>query len=284
MAGVMRCSHMNRNEYEIEKWIGGKADSSIKVCERAYNLYAEYIEEKEGREPTAKQLIDEIEEDRKKPARYREEIENRLKSWYKWPKEEYRSPKTGEPASENTAITYIGAIMGFYHANGFRITFTERFSDLFSRRAKYPKKLLPRGDVEKMIDEAKSLRDKAIIFWLYEGGFDVSTLCSLNYGDVKDQLNEDFMTIKAYRTKEKWEYITHVGELGSRALRAYLKYREKRGEVFFNDTPLFVKDWTKKPAKRKGMSEDEYRKVFDEKRRIEPRQIDFLVLDLALRT
>ena len=37
---------MNRNEYEIEKWIGGKADSSVKVCERAYSLYAEYIKEK----------------------------------------------------------------------------------------------------------------------------------------------------------------------------------------------------------------------------------------------
>ena len=93
-------------------------------------------------------MIDEIEGDRKKPARYRGEIENRLKSWAKWLRIEYKSPKTGEPASENTVVTYIGIIMGFYRANGFRISFTDRFSDLFSRRAKYPKKLMITEDVE----------------------------------------------------------------------------------------------------------------------------------------
>ena len=275
---------MNRNETEIKNWLADKADGSLTGIERAFDLYVRYIKEKEGRELSAEQLIDEIDADRKKERRHRGQIERRLIPWHKWLQTEYVSERTGEPLAENSATSYVGYIQGFYRSNGFKMAHTKKFGDLFGRKAEYPKKLLMTEDVEKMIDEAKSLRDKAITLWLFEGAFDVSTLSSLNYSHVEDQLNEDFMTIKAYRKKEKWEYITHVGEFGIKALRAYLTYREKRGEVFKDDTPLFLKEWAKRPKKRKGMSEEEYNKLLRNRKRITSRQIEFLVIDLALRT
>lgn len=39
-----------------------------------------------------------------------------------------------------------------------------------------------------LVDYAPTLRDREIILFLFQGGFDVSTLCSLNYGDIKDEL------------------------------------------------------------------------------------------------
>ena len=257
---------MNKEEYEIRRWLQGKA--ALDNCKRAYELYTQYIREKEGWEPTAKELIDEIEADRKKPARYAKAVERRLKEFYGWLTTEAKA-KTGKPFSLGTAQNYVATIMGFYRSNGYRILFTERFSDLFPTRTKYKKRLLSTGDVSIMVDSAKTLRDKAIILWLFEGGFDESTLCSLNIGHVRAQLErgEEFLTIEAYRAKEKWEYITHVGEWGVKALQAYLKEREQRGDRLTDEVPLFVKEWARTGADR----------------RIRPRLIQEMARDVAHR-
>lgn len=258
-----------KKTYEIKRWIQGKSEHTLQGYQVAMKLYLQYIEERERRKLTPKQLIDEIEADRKKPARYGREVERRIKDWHRWLTTEPIS-KNGEPYSLSTAQTRVGSIMGFYRANGYRIFFTERFSDLFPTRTKYKKRLLSTGDVAVMVDCAKTLRDNAIILFLFEGGFDESTLCSLNIGHVREQLENArayFLTIEAYRAKEKWEYITHVGEWGVKALRAYLKERKGKGHHLTDESPLFVKEWARSGADR----------------RIRPRLIQEMMRDVASR-
>ncbi len=59
--------------------------------------------------------------------------------------------------------------------------------------------------VKKLVNHAPTLRDRGIILFLFQGGFDVSTLCSLNYGDVKDELEAGKipMTIYVVRGKKR---------------------------------------------------------------------------------
>jgi len=41
-------------------------------------------------------------------------------------------------------------------------------------------------DVKKLVDHSRAPRDRAIILTMFQGGMDVSTLCSLKYGDVAE--------------------------------------------------------------------------------------------------
>lgn len=217
-----------KDDYELNRWLKNKAESSVVQYLLYWGNYLDYVEQETGKRPTSKELIDEIEEDQTKSRRHKGEIARRLVDWHR--------NLIEEGSSENYAKTRIGAIMGFYRSNGFKIAFTERFSDLFPAggREDYRKRLLKPEDVKLMLDYARCLRDKAIILTLYEGGMDIKTLCSMNAGHLKKA--DGWATIHLYRTKEKWSYFTHLGTNALTVIRRYLKERGKAKD----DDPLFV--------------------------------------------
>jgi len=237
---------------ELDRWLSTKKSSTRGIYLGSWKLYKTFIESELGKKfedaELAKYLIDEIEEEERKPRRERGEVSRRLIRWGQWMR------KRG--LSRNTVKTHVGAIMGFYRENGFRIRFTRRFSDLFPAGSlpENKKKLLQPEDVKKLIDHAKCLRDKAMILVQYEGGMDTKTLCEMNVGHVMDILLKEtvqFLTIHLYRAKEEWEYFTHIGPNAIKALRAYLKERKSKGYTLSNNSPLFVKSWTKKGKPRR---------------------------------
>lgn len=235
--------------YELERWLGNKKPSSLKGSFGAWKRFKAFVEEELGKTFTdaelAKYLIDEIEKDQKQPARLKGEPQRRITRFY--------GATIQQGASRNYAKTQIGSIMAFYRENGFKIHFTRRFSDLFPSGGKPEnrKQLVTPSDLKEMLDNARSLRDRAIMLTLFEGGMDIATLKSINVGQVADvELPETkFLTIHLRREKEQWDYFTHLGFNAIEAIRRYLSERrvnlKRRGVSLKDGDPLFVKEWVK---------------------------------------
>jgi len=238
------------NIYELNRWLGDKKDSSRYISEGIWEKFKTFVEKELEKtfsdKELSKHLIDEIEKDRKKEARYRGEPERRIIRFHK------SLMDLGN--SKNTAKNNVGIIMGFYRSNGFKITYTKRFSDLFPEGGKPEnrKQLLKPENVQKLLEHAKSLRDKAMILTMYEGGMDLSTLRSMEVKDVREVELKDteFLTVDLYRQKEEWDYFTHLGPNAVKAIRRYLKERlhnlrkkNPKAQLKGKD-PLFVKEWT----------------------------------------
>jgi hypothetical protein len=73
---------------------------------------------------------------------------------------------------------------------------------------------------------------------------DVSTVCSIKYGDIADGLakNEHPLKLDLFRQKTGVEYYTFLGKDAVKAINAYISDMESRGVTFSYDTPLFLKE------------------------------------------
>lgn len=228
--------------YEVSKWLSTIKGSTKNYYKTAMKTYVDYT----GLNPT--QLIDEAEEDRKKSRREQGKPEQRLTDFFNWLINEYKSKRTNGSEvgiSKNLSKTYVAAIRSFYRRNGFPIMTK---SPKAAPKKENKKLSLTPQQVKLLADHAPTHRDRAIILFLFQGGFDVSTICSLNYGDVKRELEEDRtpMLIEVVREKEEVEYFTLVGHDSITALKAYLNDRKRKGEELKPNTPLFVKEGNKK--------------------------------------
>ncbi|HEC87962.1 MAG TPA: integrase [Thermoplasmata archaeon] len=252
---------------EVRKWLTGKPEGTKKVYLGALTIYCEY------RKLNPKELIDEIEQDREKSRREQGEVEFKLKEFYEWLSKEKEKEKVVikrrkkkimvetkpvvdergrkiKGVSPKRANLIISAIRSFYKANGFPII------NLKLPRASALKrnhKLQLRAEhVKKLVEHAPTLRDKAIILMLFQSGMDVSTLISLNYGDVARGLenNEEPLAIHVVRKKAGTEYVTFIGRDAINALKAYLNKRKQRqGKIGLNE-PLFTKERERNGEKR----------------------------------
>ena len=244
----MQVIQINLDDFEeVRKWIAQVKEGSRAPYLSAMRAYMEFT----GLNP--KELIDEAEEDRRKPRREQGKPEQRLAEFYKWLLNEYeiksrgrRRKNTGKKGvSKKMASLYIAAMRSFYKRNGFPImTKTPKATPKKENR----KMLLTPKEVRLLVDHAPTLRDRAIILFMFQGGFDVSTICSLNYGDVKRGLDEgeEPLMIEVVREKEEVEYFTFVGHDAIEALKAYLNDRKAKGEKLAFDSPLFAKEGAKK--------------------------------------
>jgi len=228
--------------YEVSKWLSNIKGSTKNYYKTAMKTYVEFT----GLNPT--ELIDEAEEDRKKSRREQGQPEQRLADFFNWLQEEYKPKRNGENKtgiSKNLSKTFIAAIRGFYRRNGFPIMTK---SPKAAPKKENKKLSLTPQQVKLLADHAPTHRDRAIILFIFQGGFDVSTICSLNYSDVSRELKEDKtpMLIEVVREKEEIEYFTCVGHDSIEALKAYLNDRKRKGSDLKPNSPLFVKQGSKK--------------------------------------
>ncbi len=227
---------MDIDEFEeVQRWLNNVRGGTVSAYKSGLKLFCEWC----GMTPV--QLLDEAEEDRKKSRRERGQPEARLMKFYNYLINEKKVAK-------KTATMYFTSVRSFYKWNGFPLNVkTPKATPKKENR----KAVITPEIVKKLVDHAPTLRDRAIILFLFQGGFDVSTLCSLNYGDVKDELEAGKipMMIHVVRGKEEVEYFTFVGRDAVEALKAYLNDRKSKGEELKYDTPLFIKD---KAKRRKG--------------------------------
>jgi len=98
-------------------------------------------------------------------------------------------------------------------------------------------------EMYQIVDMASSLRDKTILLVLFQAGVRVNVLEHLTYGDVKDQLSEDIITLKAtpnldfkLRGRNIPFYYTFLNGEGAETLRRYCEVHHKKSSA---ETPLF---------------------------------------------
>jgi len=110
------------------------------------------------------------------------------------------------------------------------------------KKAAY-EKIPDKTEVFRIVDMVSSLRDKAILLTLFQSGIRINALCSLKYGNVKDQLDKNIITLKItwdiddkLRGANTPYYFTFVNGEGAVTLRQYCKLKHENSTA---DTPLF---------------------------------------------
>jgi len=243
---------LENNPY-VKKWLENRAKNSpstYKVYLVAFRKYLQFTKQ------TVEELIEEINEEFKKSPTERGEIERKVKAFYYWLVNELR-------LAEKVGATYVGAIMSFYRTYNYRVNVSIRKE--LKPAVKHRKVNLTPEDIRKMVNHAKSPRDRAIILVLAQSGMDLSTLCSLKVRDVWKGLQDSEVPLRIHliRRKEKVEYDTFLGHDAIEALKTYLKERQAKEGNLDLDSPLFVKEGTKR-KKIEGITPRLIEKIFRE--------------------
>jgi len=257
----------------LKRWLGNIVNKATKYNAKSiFRLYAKFTG------MTASQLIDEAIEDFKRDPRDRKDIVlHRLIGFYNWLKTDYprrmtvgtgKTKEVGKGSSGLSAVMRINTIRGFYST--FDIVVRMKGNHKLPKSKVENKRMVFKPEdvwkVKALVDHARTTRDRAIVLFHFQGGLDVSTLCSLDYGDVKEGLekNEHPLKIEPMRVKTGVEFYTFVGQDAIDAIKAYLADMKSRGMEFTNKTPLFVQE--------RG------------KERLRPHNIQTMIKDLAVRS
>jgi len=98
-------------------------------------------------------------------------------------------------------------------------------------------------EMYRIVDMASSLRDKAVLLFLFQSGCRVNVLEHIKYGDVEDQLDQDTITLKItgdldhkLRSRDIPFYITFLNGEATETLKQYCKLKHKQT---IKDKPLF---------------------------------------------
>ena len=237
---------VNWKDPALERWLNTIMKASTRYVYRsAFRVYAEFTG------MTGSALIDEALEDLKRDPRMKKDVVlQRLISFYNWCKTEYPRKSRGKGehkvlgkgVSDKLAYLYVGAIRSFYATFSVTVRMKGRHS-LPKPRVTNKRMKVNAEQVKVLVDHARSPRDRAIILTLFQSGIDVSTLCSLRYGDIAEGLaaEEHPLKLELYRQKSGIEFYTFLGKDAVLAIKAYLADTKARGISFQHDTPLFLK-------------------------------------------
>jgi site-specific recombinase XerD len=241
---------VNWNEPSLVKWLGTTAKQGTLVTYKSnFRAYVQFTG------MTAERLIDEALEDAKRDIRQRTDIvKTRLLNFYKYLKTEYPRKSRGKGdhrilgkgLSDSAATGAVMAVRSFYGIYDINVKLKGR-QRLPKPKIANKRMMLSTADVKLLVDHARSLRDRAIILVMFQGGMDVSTLCSIKYAEVARGLvnNEHPLKLELYREKTSVSYYTFLGKDAIEAVQAYVNDWKQKVVVFDNGMSLFLKQATK---------------------------------------
>jgi integrase len=243
----------------LQRWLGGMSnEQTIKNYKVSYRLYAIYT----GK--SASELIDEAIEDFKRDPRERRDIVlKRLIGFYNWLKNDYVKKlgkyKGKKGTTGRSAELRVNTMRSFYATYDIVVKMKGK-NKLPKSKVENKRIIFKPEDVWKvkvLVDNARTPRDRAIVLCHFQGGMDVSTMCSLDYGDVAEGLakGEEPLRIQVMRVKTGIEFYTFIAKDGITALKAYLADMQSRGVKFDNRTPLFLQDRGKKRLRTTNICE-----------------------------
>ena len=218
-------------EPTLQRWMSSISKESTrrgyKTCFRRYAAFTGL---------SAGQLIDEAIEDSKLDVREKKDIvKTRLLGFYEYLK--------NAGLGSHYCNTSVQSIRSFYQTFSIGVRLKGR-SKLPRVKSKHKRLMITPEILKKLLDNTKSLRDRAILTVLFQSGMDVATLCSLRFCDVAQGLNEDQspMKIEVQRPKTGTDYYTFVGRDGLEALKIYLNDLKARGFNLKDESPVFLKE------------------------------------------
>jgi site-specific recombinase XerD len=170
----------------------------------------------------------------------------------------YVQPKI--PVSPTVAAMALRALKSWYrNLNGEQLPFDSSRGGKHYFHVTHKKQAtehIPnKAEMYRIVDMASSLRDKAVLLLLFQSGVRVNVLEHLTYGDVKDQLTEEIISLKItaeldhkLRGRDIPFYYTFLNGEGAETLRQFRELHHKNSKP---DTPLFYTKRTKKPIRQK---------------------------------
>jgi site-specific recombinase XerD len=244
MVGVAKDDPVDWADPILTRWMGSiTRKSTAKAYRAAFRRYAAFTGE------AASVLVDEALEDARRDPRDKQGIvKQRLLKFYHHLKDgadkKIRrgnvTKQDGKGLSDKYAHLCVNAVRSFYATYDISVKLTGR-SRLPRARVENKRLKIANTDVARLVNHARTLRDRAILLTLFQGGMDVSTLCELKYKDVAAGLDgEAPMKLELYRPKTGTEFFTFLGKDAMRAIRAYLA-DTRRNVTFDYNTPLFLK-------------------------------------------
>jgi integrase/recombinase XerD len=206
---------------------------------------------------SADQLIDEAFEDARRDPRQKSDIVlHRLKDFYWWLKKDYEVLSKGKGPrvvirkglSDKLADFWVNGVRSFYGTFDINVRMVRK-NALPKPVVQHKRLKLNAAQVKILLDNTRSLRDRAVILTLFQGGMDVSTLCTIKYGMFRD---EHPLKLELQRPKTGVSYYTFLGFDSVEAIKAYIKDMVSRGLEFSPNMPLFRMERGKgNPAKPK---------------------------------
>lgn len=231
------------NNKRLEHWLKGRGPNTASAYKVAMSAYIKFrkLNVKEGPEILIQEKWDDIQKKKFEQG----VVEDHIREFNKW-----LIQKEGLAAS--SALAKCSAIASFYRRHNMPLSI--KLTDEFSGAAKgvnESEKLSPE-QVEKIAYYVPTKRDKAIVWTMFQGGFDISTVCSLNWGHIEKEIRHPpkgaVMIRKVVRAKgsrsRSVQYDTFFYKTAINHIRDYL--REQYGEQYWDNpeleysTPLFL--------------------------------------------
>lgn len=245
------------NEYK--DFVRGKKGPQLANCKHYLNEFVKWAQ------LTPKQLIEEAINNNKEQLRGVPKGQKRIEDFFTYLTTDYIKKKgknQGKPMGGTTARTMCYALKKFYSRSGIYIDKLE-LKRVVGKKENKRLEYSPQ-DARKAIETATSKRDKTLITFGYQGGFDAKTVTNLNLGDFSDKdlsmlLNDETpetpILLHLVREKEGVDHHTCLGYDSMNFFRAYLTERRQRGEKLNLDSPAFVLDRTRDNNKSGRMKE-----------------------------
>jgi len=133
-------------------------------------------------------------------------------------------------SNKHESARYTRACLtSFFKANGISLHL-----DLIPKFTKKTEIIPTKEQVYAMVDYTNSLRDRAIILCMYQGGLGITHLRNLNYGHIKEQIEKNKIPIRVHVTSEiakkplPTAYYAFFGAEACKALNTYVNERKRK--------------------------------------------------------
>jgi integrase len=158
--------------------------------------------------------------------------------------------------SRRTANNVLTVLKSYFEVNGYNGYNILHLEGYYTpkRYKKKPQYVPQKHEIYLMADSAGSLKNRAIILFLYHSGIRNSTLLALRYGDIKDELlqGHDIIHIPIYpemkkmdynACKNQLEYYSFISGEAVKTLRLYVHEKIRNYGSIKDESPLFSSDY-----------------------------------------
>jgi len=243
----------------VEEYLDLKSTSTTAIYKTAFHRFNEWY--KGNLEDFLNKIYKEME---KPPLKQKRIAELTLTKWIKY--------LTENNFANKTIHLYISAVQNFLKS--YRIIVSKKWIGNLPKNI--PKKENEKHEwtleqIKEFFNLAINYRDKALILCLFQSGQGIYEIVHLNYGNIRDELEDDIipMHLKLVRQKTEVEFRIIFGRDAIKYLKLYLETRRN----LTDESPLFTL-WGRDKRITKSAIEKKFRELaenvsFIKKRRLE---------------
>ncbi|HEY7227804.1 MAG TPA: tyrosine-type recombinase/integrase [Nitrososphaeraceae archaeon] len=136
-----------------------------------------------------------------------------------------------------TVSSYIAPIIHFYEMNNFTLNWKRLKKFKAKNRSMVEDKPYTKEQIKKLV-EAAPMRDKSMILLMASSGMRRGALATIRLKDIDRIDKYNILKFRVY-TNEQESYVTYCTPECTQHIEEYMRRRERLGEKFTPNTPLF---------------------------------------------